>query len=79
MRLLEETAVEIPRWARIMFVVLAAAFGGLAVWLVSMLDGSWLPAAAATASALLALLLLVTAIRGRLWRWMWLLPWVSPG
>ena len=78
MKILDDTAVVLPLWVRVVFVGFAAAFAGLAVWLAGLREVGWGAAAGVVVSASLCLLLLVAAIRGRTWKWMWFIPWV-PG
>ncbi len=78
MRILDDVAVELPMWVRLVFLVLAAGFGALTFWLAGLGDAGWLAIVGAVLSAALGLLLLVAAIRGRWERWMWLIP-LTPG
>lgn len=72
MRLLDDVAVELPPWARVTLAFFGIGFGGLAVWVAGTAGRSAILAGAAAAlSGLLALVLLISAIRGRIWKWMW--------
>ena len=77
--LLEETAQDLPLWVRLALAAFAALFAALAWWLASTLAaGGWVAAAGLGLSALVALVLAISAIRGRISRWMWFLTAVPP-
>lgn len=79
MRFLEDTDVVLPPWVRVGFVALTAAFGALAIWLTSMAETGWVAIAGAALAAGVGLLLLSAAVKGRIWRWMWFIPWLPTG
>lgn len=71
MRILEDVAVELPPWMRVALAVFGVVFGGLAWWLAVMIgEAGFLAGACAVLAGLLALILLVSALRGRIWKWM---------
>ncbi len=71
MKLLEGTATDLPGWVRFVFALLALAFLALAWWLATGPQTGLVSGAAAALSAGAALLL-VSAARGKIWRWQWL-------
>jgi hypothetical protein len=69
MRILEGTAVVVPTWVRWTFGLLALLFAGLGWWLVGRAAvAGWLAWAGVALTVLVAVVLLVAAIRGRIWR-----------
>lgn len=74
MRLLEETATDLPLWVRSFMLVFAGVFFALAWWLAE--DGGTGPLGwiGTGLSLAVALVLLISAARGKMWRWMWLFP-----
>lgn len=71
MKILEDVAVELPPWMRAALAVFGVLFGALAWWLAGMVGrAGFLAGACAVLAGLLALLLLVSAVRGRIWKWM---------
>jgi hypothetical protein len=70
----DEGAHTLPAWMRGVFALFTALFGGLAVWLARMAaDAGPGALVGAVASGALALLLLVAAVRGKVWKWLWLI------
>ncbi len=77
MRNLDDVTVELPAWMRWVLTAFAAVFGVLAWWLVG-LDGLGADVGAVVL-ATFGLLLLLAAIRGRTWKWMWFVPGAPGG
>jgi hypothetical protein len=78
MKLVDEVAVRLPAWVRVVFALLAVPFAALSFWLAGMSGAGWVALAASSLSALTALVLLVTSATGRIPRWMWFVPWLIP-
>ncbi len=74
MELLKDTETDLPVWMRVTLLVFGGVFAALAWWLGVAPGADWERLLGAGLSAALALLLLVSAARGRIWRWMWLFP-----
>ena len=72
--LLDGTAIRVPAWVRGALGLLAIAFSALAWWLAVDPTGTPVRLAAAAVSVLLAVSLLIVVVRGRIWRWVWILP-----
>lgn len=74
--MLEDTAVRLPNWTRLVFAVLAVLFFSLSWWLACM--ATVVAVVGSVATAALGAVLVVSAIRGQMWRWLWIAAWV-PG
>lgn len=72
MKLPDDVTVELPPGMRVAVAFFGILFAALAVWIAGMAGRSGLLAGGgAVVSTLLALVLFISAVRGRIWKWMW--------
>lgn len=72
MKLLDDATVELPPGIRVAVAFFGILFAALAVWIAGTAGRSrFLAGGGAAVSALLALVLFLSAIRGRIWKWVW--------
>lgn len=71
----EARTIVLPGWMRIVAVGFALLFGFLTYWLTGRVDELGRPAGlGAVIAGILAVVLLVGAVRGELWKWVWFVP-----
>ena len=71
----EGSAFVLPGWMRVVAIGFALVFGSLSFWLAERAaEVLTLEATGAVLAGILAVVLLLGAIRGRLWKWVWFVP-----
>ena len=71
----EKWTFPLPRWMRIVTLGFAALFAYLAYWLPGQVEQSGpLAKVGAGIAGILAVVLLIGAVRGKLWKWVWFIP-----
>lgn len=71
----ESSTIALPGWVRAVLIAIGLFFGYLAYWLAGRVEPSGFPALAGSViAAVLAVVLLIGAARGRVGKWVWLVP-----